>query len=174
MSRTAWDFLWSPTPPWIYVGPGEEERTRWVPSAFYGREGIEVCVRQLRGRKMRTVAALMDEVGAAFQVFDGFGENWYALEEVLCYVDEWLPADAYVVVVEGAEVVLADEPEQIPALLTTFDAVGDFWSRPVDGPEQFRRGPAPFHLLVHVSPGHPEAVERLAEAAAGAGIGLRR
>jgi hypothetical protein len=173
MSRTALDFLWSPTAPWVYVGPGEAERKNWTPSHFYTHDGADVCVRRLRGWKMRTVGELMSEIGAALQLFDGFGENWYALEESLCYLDEWLPAGAYVIVVEQAEEVLSGDDEQLRALLTTFDAAGEFWSRPVDSPERFEREPVPFHLLLNVSAEHPEAVAAIAEAAAAEGIRVR-
>ena len=170
MSRTALDFLWAPTPPWIDVGFGEAQRRNWTPSHFYAADGTDVCVRRLRGWKMRTVGELMSEIGAALQLFDGFGENWYALEESLCYLDEWLPAGGYVIVVEQAEDVLAGDDEQLRALLTTFNAAGEFWSQPVDSPERFERGPAPFHVLLNVGAEHPEAVLRIAEAAAGAGV----
>lgn len=173
MSRTALDFLWSSSPPWIYVGFGEAARTDWTPSHFYSCDELDVCVRRLRGWKMRTVGDLMNEIGAALQLFDGFGENWYALEESLCCMDEWLPADAYVLVVEGAEDVLSGDVEQLRAMLTTFNAAGEFWSRPVDGPERFQRGPAPFHLLLNMSSGHPEAVLSITKAAATAGIKVR-
>lgn len=115
----------------------------------------------------------MSEVGAALQFFDGFGENWYALEESLCYLDEWLPAGAYVIVVEQAEAVLSGDEEQLRALLTTFDVAGEFWSQPVDSPERFERGPAPFHLLLNVGTEHPEAITTIAEAAATAGVQIR-
>lgn len=170
MSRTALDFLWSPVPPWIYVGFGEAQRAAWAPSHFYARAGTDTCVRRLRGWKMRTAGELMSEVGAALQFFDGFGENWYALEESLCYLDEWLPASAYVVVVERAEEVLSGDEEQLRALLATFNSAGEFWSQPVGGPERFERGPVPFHLLLNVSAEQPEAVVAIAQVAATAGV----
>lgn len=173
MSHTGLDFLWSISPPWIYAGFGEVARKDWIPSHFYSRGGINVCVRRLRGWKMHTVSDTMSEIGAALQLFDGFGENWYALEESLCYMDEWLPADAYVLVVEQAEEVLSGDAEQLSAMLTTFNAAGEFWSRPVDGPERFQRGPVPFRVLLNVSTGHPEAVLLITKAAAAAGIKVR-
>lgn len=161
MSRTSLDFLSRSSPPWIYVGTGEAERRAWTPSHFYAQVGMNVCVRRLRGWKMHSVGELMSEVGAALQFFDGFGENWYALEESLCYLDEWLPADAYVIVVERAEDLLPGDDEQLGALLTTFNAAGEFWSQPVSSPDRFERSPAPFHLLLNVSEGHLEAVARI-------------
>ena len=50
---------------------------------------------------MRRLPDLMNEFGAALQFFDGFGENWHALKECLSYLDEWLPATAYVLVVSN-------------------------------------------------------------------------
>jgi hypothetical protein len=110
---------------------------------------------------MHDVGDLMSEVGAALQFFDGFGENWQALEECLCYLDEWLPAEAYVVVVEHAEEMLAGDDDALRALLLTLDAAGGSWARSVDGPERFKRGPVPFHVLLNVHAAHPAAVERM-------------
>ncbi len=65
----------------------------------------------------------MNEFSAAFQFFDGFGENWGALEECLCYLDEWLPADGYVVLIEGVEFLLAEEASEMPTLLRLLNRV---------------------------------------------------
>ena len=173
MSQTSLDFLWSPTPPWIYVGTGEADRAPWTPSHFYSLDGVSVCTRRLRGWKMRSTAGLMSEIGAALQFFDGFGENWHALEECLCYLDEWLPAEAYVIVVERAEETLADDEEGLRALLTTLQTVGEFWSEPVDEPDRFTRGPVPFHVLLNVSSEHPGAARRIAEVAASESVAIR-
>ena len=46
------------------------------------------------------------------------GENWLALEECSEYLDEWMPSQAYVLVVERAEEVLSEEqPDQMIAFL---------------------------------------------------------
>ncbi|MEQ1736212.1 MAG: barstar family protein [Rhodoglobus sp.] len=171
MISTASDFLFGVEPPWIYVGPGEPERVKWTESAFYSRPGTEGCVRRLRGPKMRTQQALMDEFGAALQFFGGFGANWHALEECLCYLDEWLPAQTYVLVVESAEHVLADDPSELWALLKTLDAAGEWWSRPVIGNGRFDRGPTPFHVLFNLSDGADES--RFVKSARQASINVR-
>ncbi|MCP4305633.1 MAG: barstar family protein [bacterium] len=174
MSHTSFDFLYRSEPPWIYAGPGEPDRLSWNPIHFYSPPGEAVCVRRLRGWKMRTTTALMNEFGAALQLFDGFGENWYALEECLSYLDEWLPATAYVLVVERAEEVLADEPVQLEALLTTINAAAESWSRAIEDGDRFDRAPVPFHLLLNVSGGHESAELAILRAAEDSGVALRR
>lgn len=171
MTSTTLDILFRVEPPWIHVGPGEDERVKWNPSHFYSRSGIDVCVRRLRGQKMRSVEALMNEFGAAFQLFEGFGENWYALEDCLECLDEWLPADAYVLVIERAEEVLQEEePSQMAALLKTLNGAGEFWSKRVEGTGRFDRDAIPFHVLMNVSAELPTAEDRITKAASGVGV----
>jgi hypothetical protein len=173
--KTALDYLFRIEPPWIYVGSGEAERTKWIPSCFYSREEIEVCVRRLRGKKMRTTAALMNEFAASLQFFEGFGENWYALGECLNYLDEWLPADAYVLVVEGAEELLKDEqPEQMAALMKTLHEAGEWWSKPIAGDDPFNRNGIPFHVLLNVAETEPSAADRICNIAAQVKVPVRR
>jgi hypothetical protein len=174
MNRTKFDFLFRAEEPYIWLGEGEAERADVVPSFFYSREGLDVCVRQLRGGKMQTIDSLMDEFGAALQFFLGFGETWYALEDCLGYLDEWLPAEAYVLVIEQAEDVLKmEEPEQLVALLQVLDAVGQSWSLPIIGNERFSRSAIPFHVLFHLSPGADHDLDRYLAAAREKGVRLR-
>ncbi|WP_019202478.1 barstar family protein [Tsukamurella sp. 1534] len=63
-----------------------------------------------RGSRMRTKAALLDELSAALQFPLDFGANWDALADCLGDL-EWLGGTAVVVLgVAQAEQVLADEP----------------------------------------------------------------
>ena len=172
--NTTLEYLFNVEPPWIYVGCGEPERKKWIPSHFYSCAGIDVCVRRLRGKKMRTKDALMDEFGASLQFFDGFGENWYALLECLCYLDEWLPAEAYVLVVEGAEELLQDEqPDQMAALLKTLHEVGESWAKPITDNDRFDRKGIPFHMLLNVSENDPSAIDRIVSIADKANVPVR-
>ncbi|MRH88799.1 hypothetical protein GFY24_15330 [Nocardia sp. SYP-A9097] len=67
--------------------------------------------RELRGRKMRTVAEVFDEFAAAFQFPYYFGQNKDAFDECLRDLDEFVgPASGYVVVVRNAALLLADQP----------------------------------------------------------------
>lgn len=149
---TKLDYLFRIESPWITLGLGEEERVKWIPTHFYAQSRTNVCVKKLRGRKMRTLQAMMNEFGAVLQFFDGFGENWWALQECLEYMDEWIPAEAYILVVEQAEEILADEsPEQLAALLKTFHEVGEWWSKPILDNDRFNRKEIPFHVLLNMS-----------------------
>ena len=173
MTLTTLDILFRVEPPWIHVGPGEGERVKWNPSHFYSRSGLDVCVRRLRGQKMRCVEALMNEFGAAFQLFEGFGENWYALEDCLGCLDEWLPADAYVLVVEHAEQVLHEaEPDQMAAFLKTLNGAAESWSKRVEGSGRFDRNAIPFHVLLNVSAESPIVEGRITKAASDAGVAV--
>lgn len=173
MSTTALDFAFLVEPPWIYVGSGEPERTTWNPSHFYSRPGLSVCARRLRGHKMRSTEALMNEFGAALQFFDGFGGNWYALEDCLGCLDEWLPADAYVLVVERAEELLQDEElSEMTSLLKVLHTTGESWSRPVVNNGRFNRDALPFHVLMNLSDSASSEVT-IAKVARDAGIAFR-
>jgi hypothetical protein len=174
VNTTALDYLFQVSPPWISLGIGEPERAKWIPTHFYSRPESAICVRQLRGKKMQSVATLMDEFGAALQFFDRFGENWPALKEGLCYLDEWLPADTYILVIESAEHVLAREnSEQFVAFLRTLHDAGEWWSRPIVDNDRFNRPARPFHVLLNVEPADAESVDRIATIAQGAGVPVR-
>jgi hypothetical protein len=148
METTRHEYLFRVEAPWIYAGAGEPEREFWIPTMFYARFGLNVCTRQLRGSKMRTTQALMDEFGAALQFFDGFGENWDALAECLTYMDEWLAGDAYILLIERAESVLADADEnELATLLRIMHRTGDWWSKDITNNDRFDRPALPFHCL---------------------------
>ena len=172
--KTNLDYLFKIDPPFIYVGVGELDRKNWNLSHFYSRDGFRSCVRRLRGKKMRTKAALMDEFAASFQFFDGFGENWHALRECLSYLDEWLPADVYVLVVEDAEEMLCNESEeQTAALLKTLNDVGEWWSKPINDNDRFNRPGMPFHVFLHVGEGKLRAIEHITRIAAETKVPVR-
>ena len=108
----------------------------------------------------------MDEFAAVLQFFDGFGKNWNALRECLEYLDEWMPADAYVLVVERSEELLADDDaDQMTALLKTLHEVGDWWSKPVTNNDQFDRKEVPFHVLLNTSENGTASAGRIIELA---------
>jgi hypothetical protein len=117
-----------------------------VVAAEYGAGGV--VVRKIRGQKCRTVSGLMDEIGAAFQLFVGFGANWHALEECLSYLDEWMPGPGYVFVVEQAGLLLIDEPGERQYFFAVLTDVIGWWSRPVVGNGRFNRDSIPFSIVL--------------------------
>ncbi|MEM7049911.1 MAG: barstar family protein [Acidobacteriota bacterium] len=170
--RTHLDHLFEPGGPYVSAGLGESERRNWNTQAFYARPGLRCCARNLRGPKMRTVQGLMNEFPAALQFFDDFGENWYALEECLSYLDEWLPADAYILVIERCEELLKDEPGELTTFLKVLHAVGSFWSQTIDDKSRFSRKAIPFNVLLHFSQDSGKKLRRLREVANQAGVPL--
>lgn len=173
--RTSHTFLFQTEGPWITIGTGEAERRDFIPPVFYSMPGQTGCVRLLRGWKMKTRQALMDEFAAAFQFFEGFGENWLALGDCLSYLDEWLPADGYVVVIERTEDLLGEEEdEQSVALLKTLDDAGKWWSQAITDNGRHNRPAIPFHALLHVTDGANNGLERIEELAQKAGVAVRR
>jgi len=172
--QTKLDFLFRVEPPCIYLGPGESEREAWIDSYFYSRRDLRVCVRRLRGQKMRKKGALMNEFAAALQFFGGFGENWHALGDCLSCLDDWLPADAYVLVVERAEEVLRKERlRELIFLLRVLHETGEFWATPVAAGGQFDRPAIAFHTLLYLSNTAVAADTDIAKAARDAGVPLR-
>lgn len=72
----------------------------------------------VRGGRMRTKEALLDEVSAALQFPLDFGANWDALADCLGDLD-WLGGPEHVVLgVAEAEQVLADERASLPVFVS--------------------------------------------------------
>jgi hypothetical protein len=115
----------------------------------YGGDGL--VVRKLRGKKCRRHDDFMDEIGAALQFFYGFGENWSAVAEMLRIMDEWLPGNGYVLVVEHAEELFRDTPAELKTLLRVIHLAGDEWSQPVEGNGRFDRPARPFHVILETA-----------------------
>ncbi|WP_394618320.1 barstar family protein [Lentzea sp. JNUCC 0626] len=106
--------------------PGPAVHLTTAPTAELGVAVAELATddpttaaRRVRGSRSRTIDAFFSELGAALQFPSYFGENWQALSDVLSDLD-WMPADAYLVVVEDAELLLADEPETLALALRIF------------------------------------------------------
>lgn len=72
------------------------------------------AVRLVRGRKMRALDGVFDEVSAACQFPYYFGENYAALAECLGDLD-WLNASSVVLMISGFSELLADEPVEMAA-----------------------------------------------------------
>jgi hypothetical protein len=74
----------------------------------------DTAVRFVRGRKMKAVSGLFDEISAACQFPYYFGENWPAFEECLGDLD-WLNASRFVLMISEFDQILAGEPDEMSA-----------------------------------------------------------
>ncbi|GAA4405956.1 barstar family protein [Tsukamurella soli] len=136
MSNTLSAFLAEPAGAVLSAAPGLDAlRYRPAPT-----------VRVVRGSRMRTKAALLDELAAALQFPLHFGGNWDALADCLGDLD-WIRASGTVVLaVAEAEQVLADQPAELATLASVLaDATGDG---------------ARLAVLLHASGGDPAAVRK--------------
>lgn len=87
-------------------------------------------VRELRGPKMRTTAALFDEFAAAFQFPYYFGANKDAFDECLRDLDDFVgDAPGYVAVVRNSADVLAEEPAERAWFANAMRDCAAYWSR---------------------------------------------
>jgi RNAse (barnase) inhibitor barstar len=120
-------------------------------------EGL--TVRTVRGRKMRSVDALFDEVSAALQFPGYFGENWPAFNECLSEMD-WLPAGVGVVIVltEAGEVLIDDHEAELGALVRAMARAASTYAEPIERGEWWDRPAVPFHVVVSVPPAEAEPV----------------
>jgi RNAse (barnase) inhibitor barstar len=141
--------LFEPQPPWTLLHVLEDGEERKLPEYLYRHEGFSPLIRVLRGKRMKSRQALMNEFAAAFQFFEEFGDNWYALRDCLIYLDDRLPADSYIVVITRPHELLIDEPkEELGWLIQTLQEVGEWWSRPIRDNPPFDRPAIPFHAVL--------------------------
>lgn len=83
---------------------------------------------RLRGKKMRSLSDMFDEVGAALQFPYYFGENWAALHDCLLDLD-WARADDYLLLICDIQYVLDQEfVDSLESLLDAFVAANVAWS----------------------------------------------
>lgn len=86
------------------------------------------AVRFVRGKKMRKVDSLFDEVSAACQFPYYFGENWPAFAECLGDLT-WLNSSAFILIISDFEEILADEEMELGALGRALASAVDEFNR---------------------------------------------
>lgn len=156
---------WQHLSRFIQLSDIQNETEAQTPNALFGNPPPGTIIRRLRGGKMRSLQGLMDEFGAALQFFEEFGENWHALKECLFYLDEWLPADQYILLIPSSHQVLVDDPSQLKWLLTTLHEVGQWWLEPITDNEPFNRPSKEFRAVFVTMPGLFETTLRRFESA---------
>lgn len=133
----------------IAMSQEEFERLRWDLSNQY-RNAV---IRFVRGKKSRNLDNFYDEVSAAFQFPLYFGESWGAFDD--CLTDlEWLRADAYIMLVSDAPLLLAEaSSKDFEVLIKYLDFANDDWREPMKyWPAERDRKPTPFHVVFQCSP----------------------
>lgn len=121
-----------------------------VGSLAYRIAQTGLTVRVSRGRKMRRLAGLFDELAASRQFPLWFGETWDALDE--CFSDlEGLPTGKGIALVwTEAEEILADEPEKdLAVLLSVMRNAASTWAEPIALGEWWDRPAVPFHVILN-------------------------
>lgn len=122
----------------LEADPSDASRLRYsLPEAGY-------VVREVRGAKARTVAALFDEFAAAWQFPYYFGANMDAFDEVMRDLDEFVgAAPGYVVLVRDADQLLADEPAKRDWFAEVMAFYRDEWAN--------RKEPAVFRVILQTA-----------------------
>lgn len=128
----SWDFLLENAGPSIRVAGGTADDLCDAVLALEDLRAKGLMTRWLRGSRMRTKPALLDEFAAALQFPSGMGMNWDAFDECLNDL-EWLEGDAAALFIFDADQLLQDAPpDDAATLFEILDAEGD----------------VPFHLVL--------------------------
>jgi hypothetical protein len=137
-----WDWLRRTEAPWIRVAGSAPGPLFDALKHEAHRRGL--ALRVLRGARLRTVGALMDEFAAACQLPPYFGRNWDALDECLQDLDI-AGAEGVVLCILDAEQLLADaSPEHGRILFDLLEGAAEAHGR---GPHAL-----PFHTVLQADP----------------------
>jgi hypothetical protein len=120
-----WDFLLANEGPGIVVAGGGADDLCDEVLALDGLRAKGLVTRWLRGSRMRTKRALLDEFAAALQFPSNMGMNWDGFDECLNGL-EWLDGAAAALFIFDADQLLADaDPEDQATLFEILDAESD-------------------------------------------------
>jgi RNAse (barnase) inhibitor barstar len=151
-----------PDPPWLHV-TADHAAVEVASAAVTSAGG---AVRVLRGARMRTERGLFIEAADRLDFPDYFGHNWPALQD--CLTDlAWLPATAYLLVVDDAhELLVAAASARIGLLGDVLAHAGRWWGTVVADGQEWDRPARAFHaVLATTSRARRDAVtERWGEA----------
>lgn len=114
--------------------------------------GVGLTVRSVRGSKMRSTEALMDELSAALQFPHYFGENWAALDECLSDMEWLLPTAGIVLVIRDAvEVLVGEDTAELDAFIRALANASSVYGSPVEQGEWWDRPAVGFHVVLQTS-----------------------
>ncbi len=138
-------------PPYLLAVTGtDEEVHECVARSLVADSGG--VVRFLDGKKMCDWPSTYKELAIQLKFPAYFGENISALSE--CLEDlEWLPANAYVLVIDNARSVLKYEKDiDIIVFFKLFDRICHEWAIGTLPGASWERKPTPFHVVLHDKP----------------------
>jgi RNAse (barnase) inhibitor barstar len=158
--------LTSPAAPWFHLLAAAPDDARDTLNALERKKAGPVAVRFVRGRKAGTTAAFFDELAAALQFPDYFGENWDAANDCLGDLD-WVHADAIVLgLLDGDKLLAAAGAAEAKKLIKVLTAVAEHRNHAAA-----RTPGRSFHVVVQASAAEADAV---AQRWAGLGLKLAR
>jgi hypothetical protein len=130
-----------------------EAEMKAASEAIWGWREAGLTVRTVRGRKMRTVDALFDEMAAALQFPYYFGENWPAFDECLADMD-WLPMNFGIVavVLEPGDVLVDASDVELGAFVRAIGHAAEVYAQPIEAGEWWDRPAVPFHVVLQSRP----------------------
>lgn len=105
-------------------------------------------LRVLRGSRMPTRRDALEHVAEVMEFPSYFGRNWDAVDECLSDLD-WLPsARGFVIVVDGADRVLAEEREELRTFVGVMRCAAEAWATPVRRGEPWDHGYVQFRVVL--------------------------
>ena len=142
------DFEATGNPAWELIAGDERALThRLVELANRG-----LTVRHLRGRHMTATPGVFAQLAAALQFPAYAGANWHAVDECLGDLS-WLSVTRGVVLaISDADMVMADEPAELPSLVATFGYAADEWAHTTETGLGADRPSLPFVVVLQASP----------------------
>lgn len=163
---------YSTADPCFYLLVGETHQVdEYVAKVRYAAEQ-RLAVVVLRGCKMKTLDRFYDELSAALQFPLYFGRNWNALDECLGDL-EWLPYNAYLLVIADAISVLKTAGEgDAEAFWKLLARSSKEWSEGTSVGGTLTRKPTPFHVVLHTCGLEPDEFVKMVEAATGNKVSL--
>ncbi|MCO1579123.1 barstar family protein [Crossiella sp. SN42] len=139
---TILDSVFARERPWVHV---------LAESAADGLHAVRLpdsaLVVHLDGMRMLDVDELFDQFASSFRFPEYFGRNWPAFDE--CINDlKWLPARAYLVIIDNAEHLLARAPLDRPTLIRNVHDAGRRWANSFALGEEWGGGEVPFNFVL--------------------------